>query len=111
MKAEKIDWGKPVQEIEQQIKKLQPEPGVFTFWKRAGQKALKINILKTRVYKFINHEKYTPGKTLVAPQNELCVQCKKNFLIIEELQLEGKKPMKSEEFIRSYPEFIGTILE
>ena len=43
-------------------------------------------------------------------ENELCVQTGKGFLIIEKLQLEGKKEIASEEFIRGYPGFIGTIL-
>jgi len=47
---------------------------------------------------------------LVASQNELCVQCGDGFLIVERLQLEGKKEMSSEEFLRGHPDFIGTIL-
>jgi methionyl-tRNA formyltransferase len=48
---------------------------------------------------------------VVVPQNEIAVQCGKDFLVIEYLQLEGKKEMKSEEFLRGHPDFIGTILK
>jgi len=48
---------------------------------------------------------------LVAGQNELCVQTGKGFLIIERLQLEGKKETDSEDLLRGYSDFIGTILK
>ena len=61
---------------------------------------------------------YPIGKILVAPQNEICIQCGKSFLpgkgdflVIEKLKLEGEKEMSSEEFIRSHRDFIGSILK
>ena len=61
---------------------------------------------------------YPIGKTLVVPQNELAIQCGKgfsmgagDFLVMERLQMEGKKEMSSEEFLRGHPDFIGTILK
>ncbi len=101
----KIDWKKSAREIERQIRAFNPWPGSFTMWKKR-----RIKILKARVLEKINTLTYPVGKTLVAPQNELCVQTGKGFLIIEKLQLEGKKEMASEEFIRGHPDFIGTIL-
>ena len=106
----KINWKKSAQEIEQQVKKLQPGSGNFTFWLRKDEKPLKIKILKVRVFKVINSKIYPIGKTLVAPQNELCIQTGKRFLIIEKLQLEGEKEIGSEQFLRNHPDFIGTIL-
>jgi len=47
----------------------------------------------------------------VVPQNEIAVQCGRDYLVIEELQLEGKKEMKPEEFLRGHQDFIGTILK
>jgi hypothetical protein len=61
---------------------------------------------------------YPIGKTLAVPQNEIGVQCGKtflggggDFLVIEKLQLEGKKEMGSEELLRGHLDFIGTILK
>jgi len=101
----KIDWKKSAREIERQIRAFNPWPGSFTLWEKR-----RIKILKARVLEKNNTLTYPIGKTLVAPQNELCVQTGKGFLIIEKLQLEGKKEIASEEFIRGYPGFIGTIL-
>ena len=109
-KSIKINWGQPVSYIEKQIKTFSPQPGIYCFW-QINKKKLKLKILKARAFEAIDSKRYTIGKTLVAPQNELCVQCKEGFLIVEKLQLEGEEAMKSEKFIRSHPNFIGTILK
>lgn len=100
-----INWKKPAEVLEKEVRAYSPWPGSFTVW---GDKRLKI--LKSRVFKKINTLTYPIGKTLVAPQNELCVQTGKGFLIVEKLQLEGKKEMVPEEFLRGHPDFIGTVL-
>ncbi len=115
----KINWKKPAEVLEREIRAYFPWPGSHTFWGKAG-KLVKIKILRTRVLMSGTGSEiaYPIGKTLVAPQNEICVQCGKGFsssgggfLIIEKLQVEGKKEMGSEDFLRGHPDFIGTILK
>jgi len=106
----KINWQKTAEEIERQIRAFTPWPGAFTLWQKDG-KLLRIKILNGRVYKFQQEFVYVIGRTLVVPQNEIAVQCGKDYLVIEKLQLEGKKEMKSEDFMRGHPDFIGTILK
>ena len=83
---------------------------------------IKIKILKSRAFKSPDGIRYPIGKVLIVPQNEIGVQCGKgflagrstgggDFLVIERLQMEGKKEIGSEEFLRGYPSFIGTILK
>jgi len=118
----KINWKKTADEIERQIRAFNLWPESFTFWsptkKLVGEKLSRIKILKARVLKSTGGIAYPIGKTLVAPQNEICVQCGKgflpgagDFLVVARLQLEGKKEMSSEEFLRGHPDFIGTILK
>ncbi len=106
----KINWGKSAEEIERQIRAFDLWPGSFTFWEKSGI-LIRIKILKARVLNRADSQAYPIGKTLVAGQNELCIQTGKGFLIVERLQLEGKKEIDSEEFIRGHPDFIGTILK
>lgn len=112
----KINWKKSAQEIERKIRAFDPWPGSWTEWilsthhPKRDKKILRIKILKARILKS-TEVTYPVGKTLVAPQNELCVQTGQGFLIIEKLQLEGKKETGSEEFLRGYLKFIGTILK
>ncbi len=113
----RINWKKTAEDLERQVRAFDLWPESFTFWQKAG-KLLRIKILKARIKKTTGNISYPIGKTLFAPQNELCVQCGKgfmegngDFLVIEKLQLEGKKEMGSDEFIRGQPDFIGTVLE
>lgn len=113
----RIIWKKTAQETEREVRAYYPWPGSYTVWPKTGQ-LLKVKILKARVFKFAGGIAYPVGKTLVAPQNEICVQCGKgffpgggDFLVIEKVQLEGKKEMPAEEFLRGHLDFIGTILK
>ena len=113
----KINWKKTAEVLEREIRAFSIWPGSYTFWEKKG-KSIRIKILKARVLKSTGGIPYPIGKTLVAPQNEICVQCGKgflpgagDFLVVEKLQLEGKKEMGSEEFLRGHPDFIGTILK
>ena len=113
----KINWKKTAEVLEREIRAFSIWPGSYTFWEKKG-KSIRIKILKARVLKSTGGIPYPIGKTLVAPQNEICVQCGRgflggggDFLVIEKLQMEGKKEMGSEEFLRGHPDFIGTILK
>jgi methionyl-tRNA formyltransferase len=108
----KIDWKKPVELLEREIRAFYPWPGSYIIWENKG-KLIKIKILKARAFKSPDFfkVKYPIGKILVVPQNEIGVQCKKDFLVIEKLQPEGKKEMIAEDFIRGHLNFIGTILK
>ena len=76
----KIDWSRPVSEIEKKIRAFNPWPGAFTFIKK-NNKVIRVKILEAEL-----------------PKN--------NKLIIKKLQPEAKKPMSFEEFKRGYPNFI-----
>jgi methionyl-tRNA formyltransferase len=68
----KIDWDKPAEEIERQIRAFNPWPGSFTFCKK-NDKNIKVKILEADV--------------------------SDNKLIIKKVQPEGKKPMDYKEFL------------
>ncbi len=111
----KINWKKTAKDLEQEIRAFDYWPGSFTFWEKRDGTMVRIKILKSRVLESKGGITYPIGKTLVVPQNEIGVQCRKgflggggDFLVIEKLQIEGKKEIGSEEFLRGYPDFIGT---
>lgn len=114
----KINWKKTAEDIERQIRAFNLWPETFTFWQKPG-KLLRIKILQGRILKSPTKDvTYAIGKTLVVPNNEIGVQCGKglwegggDFLVIEKMQLEGKKETSSEDFLMGYPDFIGTILK
>jgi methionyl-tRNA formyltransferase len=107
----KIDWKKSAKELERQVRAFNPWPGSYAFWQTPKGMSVRIKILKVRIFIFPLSKTYPIGKALIVPQNEIGVQCGKDFLVIEKLQMEGGKAMGSEEFVRGRPDFIGTILK
>ena len=85
-----IDWSKSAFEINCKIRGLHNWPVAFT---KLGGKMLKIfsaDIL----------EKSGKAGEVLESKNEFIVACGKNALKINELQLEGSKRMKTEDFLR-----------
>ncbi|RLC39927.1 MAG: methionyl-tRNA formyltransferase [Candidatus Nealsonbacteria bacterium] len=103
----KIDWSKSAHEIEREIRAFYPWPGSFCSWDGKRMKVLKAEVLKCTK----TCPKGVLGKTFLAPDDKIAVQTGKDFLVITELQLEGKKPTNSKDFLNGHPDFIGTILK
>ena len=91
----KIDWNKSADEIHNLIRGLSPYPAAFTYLE---EKKLKIfNAKKEITIPQINPGLFdTDGKTF------LRFTCTDGFVHILELQLEGKKKMNIEDFLRGY---------
>jgi len=102
-----IDWTKSAQEIERQIRAFCDCPGAFCKMNNKIIKIWKASINN----KTENGPKGIPGKTYLAPNDKIAVQCGKDYLIIEEFQFEGKRKMKVEEFLKGNINFIGKILK
>jgi methionyl-tRNA formyltransferase len=89
----KIDWAKPANEIHNLVRGLSPTPCAYFFHDNR-----KIKVYKTRV---VEKENTIAGKIIETKKN-LFVECVSNELEILELQLEGRKRMSAEEFLRGY---------
>ena len=104
----RIDWKKPAEAIERQIRAFNPWPTSFTFWKKSG-KLVQVKILKAKVSDSLN-DNYSSGQTIKISEKEIGVKCGKGILIVERLQAEGGKELSSEEFLRGHQDFINQIL-
>ncbi|MDD5606250.1 MAG: methionyl-tRNA formyltransferase [Candidatus Pacebacteria bacterium] len=89
----KIDWQESSDIIERKIRALNPWPGCFTFWKK-NNKDIRIKILRAKNYQ--KNISDIPGKVY----DNLTIQCKKGTLVIELLQIEGKKPVLAQDFLK-----------
>jgi methionyl-tRNA formyltransferase len=91
---EKISWERSAEAIHNQVRALSPAPGAWCLATLGGvQKRLKL--LRTRLKKGLQGK---PGERL--PVEGLVIACGKDALEICELQVEGKKPLASLEFLR-----------
>ncbi|MDD5155036.1 MAG: methionyl-tRNA formyltransferase [Candidatus Omnitrophica bacterium] len=87
-----IRWDEPAQDICNLIKGCIPWPGAFTYY---DNKLLKI--YKGRVARISGH--YIPGEIVKVHKEGISVFTGKDGLLIEELQIEGKRRMQADEFI------------
>ena len=100
----KIDWTKSAEEIERLIRGLNPWPSAYT---SLNGKTLKI--WKASVQP--GGEPADAGKIVLVSKKEIGVQTGRDILILQELQLEGKKRMSADAFLRGFPLACGTVLE
>jgi methionyl-tRNA formyltransferase len=98
----KVDWSRPAIDIMRQIKALQPWPGAFTL---LNGKTLKI-VTAEIVYGIKNN--LSPGTIVDA--DGLIVKTPSDAIRINILQLEGKREMTSQEFLKGHKHISGNML-
>lgn len=91
----KIDWSKTVDEVYNLIRGLSPYPGAFTFLK---EKTLKIY----RSEKEVKEPSALPGEFETDAKTYLKFACADGYILVKDLQWEGKKRMMLEEFLRGF---------
>ena len=96
-----LDFTKSAEVLERLVRGLNPWPSAYTF---LNGKTLKV--WKSRV----GEEKGSalPGTVVKTDKNGIHVACCDKTLILEEIQIEGKKRMDADAFLRGYPVETGT---
>jgi methionyl-tRNA formyltransferase len=96
----RINWDKSLNEIHNLIRGLSPYPTAFTELVSPEGKVFSIKLLTARKEQSSNNDVlyniYTDSKTYIK------ISVKDGYLLIDELQMAGKKRMKTEEFLRGF---------
>jgi methionyl-tRNA formyltransferase len=104
----KIDWAQPAAVLARKVRAYTPWPGAYSYWRG---KLLKI--VSARALAVEPNEPVEPGTVGIreeAGHTMLAVVTGSGFLVVEQLQLEGKRAMSAEEFLRGYPGIVGEVL-
>ncbi len=96
-----IDWNKSATELERFVRAMTPWPGAYCFIKKDK---IRVKVIKVNS-KILKINKYKIGE-IFSCKKKLAVQCGQNALIIEKLQISGKKEISGEEFLRGYQDYI-----
>jgi len=88
-----IQWNKKASEIRNQIRGMNPWPCAFTKWKGMLLKIYEAEELQAMVEE-------EPGTVTKIEPDGMHVATGEGYLIIKELQLEGRKRLRAEEFLR-----------
>ena len=99
----KIDFSKSAVEIERLVRGFNPWPSAYT---KIGNKTLKIWVAD------VLEEEYEGafGEIIKVSKNEILVKTGKGTLSLKEIQLEGKKRMAADAFLRGYQLESGVLL-
>ena len=96
-----MDFSKPAAELERLVRGLNPWPSAYTF----------VNGKTLKVWKSVLGQETSdaePGTVMGTDAQGIHVACKDGVLILTEVQLEGKKRMEAEVFLRGYHMEAGT---
>ena len=125
-----INWSKPAVEIERLVRGFSPWPGTFSVIPPPSEggfgskvtplpegrlggvgdnKSKTIKILATEK-EVLPVKKYQIGEAFL-DNGKLAIQCGDGALLITKLQIEGGKPLSTEEFLRGHKDFVGSILK
>lgn len=96
----RIDWNKSAHEIFNQIRGLSPYPGAFTTLISKEGKETGLKIFKS--VKTESDIKTTPGEITSDQKNYVRIGCANGNIEITEVQLEGKRKMNIQEFLRGF---------
>jgi len=96
-----IDFKKPAVEVERFIRAMTPWPGAFSeIVDRRSEIKKIIKILSVR-HNTLDINQFKAGE-MFEHDGALAVQCGKNALIIEKIQVAGKKPISGSDFVKGY---------
>ncbi len=94
-----IRWSMKAKEIENALRALSPQPGIFFIYNDQRVKIHKIHTISA----YTTHE---PGKVFRVSADGIFVNCADGCIVIEKLQFPGKKPVAVSDYLRgnSFPE-------
>ena len=97
-----IDWTRTSKQISCTIRGLSPHPGAHTFL--SGKRLKLFSCTATEGSAF------SAGEIAAVNRDSISIRCGEGTLIVREVQIEGKKRVAVEEFLRGFPVLPGTIL-
>ena len=101
-----IVWTATHEEIDRQVRAMNPWPGAFTLIPTAH------GIRKLKVFSCIQHSRVhgQPAEVLRTDKHGILVGAGRGAVLLREVQPEGKRRMPAEEFLRGNPIPVGTWL-
>ena len=101
-----VDWSLPAETLDRQCRAFAPWPSLYTEWQGKMVKLLETGPLPTNASDGIS-----PGRVVAdADGAGLSVATGRGMLLLRRLQMEGRRAVSGDEFLRGYPEFVGSIL-
>ena len=107
-----FDWSQSAETLARKVRAYQPWPGAYTHWRGKLLKILAAHPVSL-VRETETQQSARPGLVTLREEGgktSLLVATGEGMLAVERLQLEGKKALSAEEFLRGYPQIVGDVL-
>ncbi|MCB0280998.1 MAG: methionyl-tRNA formyltransferase [Calditrichaeota bacterium] len=91
-----IDFNRKALDVHNLIRGLSPYPAAYTFWN-----SKKLKFYKTKV-SLDNAKSFGPGEITDVGKDFLKIKCAQGSIEVYEIQLEGKKRMRVQDFLNGY---------
>ncbi|HLI08638.1 MAG TPA: methionyl-tRNA formyltransferase [Ktedonobacteraceae bacterium] len=108
-----ISWQRPAAVLARMVRAYTPWPGAYTHWRGKLLKIVHAHALEVEPEAPAPDETLAPGtvsKREEGEQEVLAIVTGSGLLIVDRLQLEGKRAMSTDEFLRGYPQIVGEVL-
>ena len=92
-----INFGKSAVELERLVRGLNPWPSAFTFWNGKTLKVWESFVVKSEE---LDVQSAEPGTVVKTDKKGIYVACGEDVLVLSQVQLEGKKRMDADAFLR-----------
>ncbi|MBN1401597.1 MAG: methionyl-tRNA formyltransferase [Anaerolineae bacterium] len=99
----RIIWGRCAVEIDRQIRALTPWPGSYTTYAGETFKIL-------RAHPVASVQAHGDAGSVLEVHGTLAVATGAGVLVLEQVQMAGKRAMPAQAFARGRPEFVGSVL-
>ncbi len=103
-----ISWNRPAAVLAREVRAYNPWPSAYTYWH-----GRLLKLLSARAETLEPGAEVTPGTVTLrkeAGHQVLAIVTGSGLLDVDTLQLEGKRVMSAEEFVRGYPQIVGDVL-
>lgn len=106
----KLDFTKSAKQLERLIRGLNPWPSAYTFLDGKSLKLWQASAEPVTDDQELMFRDYEPGMIAQVRENALVIMTGDGLLVVKELQLEGKKRMPADSFLRGFSITPGTKL-
>ena len=96
-----IDWTDDAARIARMVRAYQPWPGTFTHWDGKQLKILDATSMAGDA---------APGHVVALDDGRIGIGTGDGLLVLNRLQIEGRRPSNAQDFVRGYPNFVGAEL-
>jgi methionyl-tRNA formyltransferase len=100
-----INWNEPARLIERKICAYDPWPGTYTYWK--GEM---LKVLGGMAVQFEGEPTQAVPGMVERHGDTIAITTGDGSLVLQQVQLAGKKPMDIRMFVNGYKEFVGSVL-